>query len=177
MQLQPVSAIDLSICSPNIFLDVQWKVHDDLCGSDHHPVTILYDLVNTSYATPSWKLGKANWDHFAECASKHLEIDNSDISVEDSSKKLVDIATYTIPRSKPSVRKRNTIWFDDQCKEARSNRKKAWRKIKSNPTDDNIQRYKIIWAKSRRTIKTARRQSWHRFVSSINSRTSLKKVC
>ena len=168
-----VSAIDLSICVPNIFLYVQWKVHEDLCVSDHHPITIFYDLVNTSYATPSWKLCKANWDHFAECASKHLGSDNSDISVEDFSKKLIDIATYTIPRSKPSVRKRNTIWFNDQCKEARSSRKKAWRKVKSNPTDDNIQRYKIIRAKSRRTIKTARRQSCHRFVSSINSRTSL----
>jgi len=98
-----VSAIDLCICSPNIFLDVQWKVHEDLCGSDHHPITIFYDLVNTSYATPSWKLCKENWDHFAECASKHLGIDNSDTSVEDFSKKLVDIATYTIPRSKLSV--------------------------------------------------------------------------
>jgi len=133
-------------------------------------------LYNTSYATPIWKLCKANWDHFAECANKHLGIDNSDITVEDFSKKLVDIAIYTIPRSKPSVRKRNTIWFNDQCKEARSNRKKAWRKVKSNPTDDNIQRYKIIRAKTRRAIKTARRQSWHRFVSSINSRTSLKKL-
>jgi len=131
-------------------------------------------LYNTSYATPIWKLCKANWDHFAECANKHLGIDNSDITVEDFSKKLVDIAIYTIPRSKPSVRKRNTIWFNDQCKEARSNRKKAWQKVKSNPTDDNIQRYKIIRAKTRRAIKTARRQSWHRFVSSINSRTSLK---
>ena len=42
-----VSAIDLSICSPNIFLDVQPNVHEDLCGSDRHPITIFYDLVNT----------------------------------------------------------------------------------------------------------------------------------
>ena len=80
-------------------MDVQWKVHEDLCGSDHHPITIFHDLVNTSYATPSWKLCKANCDHFAECASKHLGIDNPDISVEDFSKKLVDIATYTIPEA------------------------------------------------------------------------------
>jgi len=49
-------------------------------------------------------------------------------------------------------------------------------KIKSSPTDDNIQRYKIIRAENRKTIKTARRQSWQRFVFSINSRNSLKKV-
>jgi len=28
------SAMDLSICSPDIFLDIQWKTLDDLCGSD-----------------------------------------------------------------------------------------------------------------------------------------------
>jgi len=49
-------------------------------------------------------------------------------------------------------------------------------KVKSSPTDDNIQHYKIIRAKTRRTMKTAKRQSWQRFVSSINSRTSLKRV-
>jgi len=98
------------------------------------------------------------------------------ISVEDFSEKLIDIAAYAIPKSKPSVRKKNTIWFNDEFKEVRSNRKKALQKVKCCPTDDNIQRYKIIRAKTRKTIKTARRQSWQRFVSSINSRTSLKKV-
>ena len=80
------------------------------CGSDHHPITIFYDLVNTSYATPSWKLCKAKWDHFAECASKHLGIDNPDISVEDFSKKLVDIATYTIPKKQTfSMKKKHYL--------------------------------------------------------------------
>ena len=35
------SAIDLSICSPDIFLDMQWKTLDDLCGSDHYPMIII----------------------------------------------------------------------------------------------------------------------------------------
>jgi len=37
---------------------------------------------------------------------------SSNISVEDISEKLIDIAAYTIPNSKPSVRKMNTIWFN-----------------------------------------------------------------
>jgi len=48
--------------------------------------------------------------------------------------------------------------------------------VKSSPTTYNIDKYKIIRAKARRTIKTARRESWQRFVSTINNRTSLKKV-
>jgi len=29
------SAIDLSLCSPSLFLDFEWSVHEDLCGSNH----------------------------------------------------------------------------------------------------------------------------------------------
>jgi len=134
------SAINLNICSPAIFLDLQWNLYDDLCGSDHYPITISYDTANASHATSSWNLRKANWDHFSECASMQLGTGSSSISVEDFSEKLTDIAAYTIPKSKPSVRKRNTIWFNDECKEARSNRKKALQTVKSCPTDNNIQR-------------------------------------
>lgn len=36
-----MSAIDLSICSPTVFMDSQWKVHEDQCGvSDHFPIFI-----------------------------------------------------------------------------------------------------------------------------------------
>jgi len=55
------SAIDLSICSPDIFLDMQWKTLDDLCGSDHYPISITYGSIETSSAIPSWKLHKADW--------------------------------------------------------------------------------------------------------------------
>jgi len=37
------SAIDLSICDPLLYLDFSWKVHDDLCGSDHFPIIIYSD--------------------------------------------------------------------------------------------------------------------------------------
>ena len=33
-------AIDLSLCHPNIYLDFDWSVCDDLHGSDHFPILI-----------------------------------------------------------------------------------------------------------------------------------------
>jgi len=75
-------------------------------GSDHYPITISYDTANPLHATPSWKLRTANWDHFSEYASMQLGTGSSSISAEDFSEKLIDIAEYTIPKSKPSVRKR-----------------------------------------------------------------------
>ena len=170
------SAIDLSICSPDIFLDMQWKTLDDLCGSDHYPISISFGSIETSSAVPSWKLRKADWPSFSKKASEELGYSNPAVSFDEFSEKLITIAKNNIPKSKFSVRKHNTVWFNDTCKEAIKERKKALRKVKSSPTSENIQKYKVIRGQARRTIKTARRQSWQNFVSSINSRTSIKRV-
>jgi len=71
------SAIHLSICSPDIFLDMQWKTLDDLCGSDHYPISISYGSIETSSAIPSWKLCKADWPSFSNEASELLGLIDS----------------------------------------------------------------------------------------------------
>jgi len=171
-----VSAIDLSMCSPDIFLDTHWETLDDLCGSDHYPIAIRFGDREPSSAAPTWKLHKADWVSFADQARDQLGLGNQGISVEQFTEKLTTIATETIPKSKFSIRKRNTVWFNDDCKEAVKNRNKALRKAKLSPTSENMQQYKIIRARTRKTIRKSRRQSWQKFVSCINSRTSIKRV-
>jgi len=68
------SAIDLSICSLDIFLDIQWKTLEDLCGRDHYPISISYGSTETSSAIPSWKLRKADWPSFSPDAREQLRI-------------------------------------------------------------------------------------------------------
>ena len=66
--LQPAtgtySAIDLSICDPSLFLDYKWKVHDDTCGSDYLLILLEDNTDELSKRTPSWNMGKTNWDGF-----------------------------------------------------------------------------------------------------------------
>jgi len=107
------SAIDLSICSPDIFLDMQWKNLDDLCGSDHYPISISYGSIETSSAIPSWKLRKSDWPSFSNEARELLGCCNPDISLDEFSEKLITIAKNNIPKSKFSIRKPNTVWFND----------------------------------------------------------------
>jgi endonuclease/exonuclease/phosphatase family metal-dependent hydrolase len=38
------TAIDLSICGPSLIQDLDWKVHSDLCGSDHFPIILKIQL-------------------------------------------------------------------------------------------------------------------------------------
>ena len=58
------SAIDLTIFDPNLFLNYNWKVHDDTCGSDHFPILLENRTDELSKRTPSWNMERAYWDGF-----------------------------------------------------------------------------------------------------------------
>ncbi|KAJ8050288.1 hypothetical protein HOLleu_03430 [Holothuria leucospilota] len=60
------SAIDLSICSPAILMDLQWRVHDDQCGSDHYPLLIDTVYPMPEERVPRWQLQKADWSEFSD---------------------------------------------------------------------------------------------------------------
>ena len=47
-----------------MFLDDNWKVHDDTCGSDHFLILLENTTDELSKTTPGWNLGKANRDGF-----------------------------------------------------------------------------------------------------------------
>ena len=58
------SAIDLSICSPTVYMDFGWRVTVDQCGSDHFPIFIDIDKPLLEERTPKWQQHKANWAEY-----------------------------------------------------------------------------------------------------------------
>ena len=54
------SSLDLSLCSPAILPDFEWKVGDDLHGSDHFPIFISSTQPSSCERSKKWKLSKAN---------------------------------------------------------------------------------------------------------------------
>ena len=50
------------------------------------------------------------------------------------------------------------------------------RKFKTNPSSENLNKYKKQRAKTQHTIKEAKRSSWRTFVLKINSNTNPQKV-
>jgi len=126
------SAVDLSICDPSVYLDFSWKVHDDLCGSDHFPIIIHSDRAVPAVTDSTWKLSKADWDTFSDKAASDLKADciiNTTDPVANFTDALCTIANSTIPQSKSKPVKLNTIWFKDECKEIIKSWKKAQRKL------------------------------------------------
>ena len=174
------SAIDLSITSPSLALELKWQVHDDFCGSDHHPLIIssLNNAVEEN-TTKSFNFQKANWNLFQTlCLSA---IDDSLLSSDDPimslSEKLLSSAKAAIPvHSKGKGRFPRVPWFSRECKTAINQRKKAQRAFYKNPSVENYIKYKQEKAISRYTVKQAKRNSWRNYVSSLNSNANTKSV-
>ena len=88
---------------------------------------------------------------------------------------LIEIANQTIPKSHISKNKPPKVpWFNDVCKQAIKERKKAQRKLFRNPSAENILVFKQPKAKARHVIKTQKKTSWQSFCSLLTSKTKLK---
>ena len=173
------TAIDLSICHPSLFLNFEWKVNDDLCGSDHFPIFIDSVLPSPEESTPHWILSKANWNKFTEMCEEEITSElfvNEQYPVTVFSDKIVDIASKCIPMSSGNSKFRKRPWFNKECKDDINNRKKAFLKFQNHPSNENLINFKYLKAKARKTVRLSKRQSWQQYVSTLNNQTPMKKV-
>ncbi len=69
------SSLDLTLCSPSLYLDFNWEVGDDLCGSDHFPVFLQSKGPPSIDRIQRWKLHKADWAAFSERCMIELDVD------------------------------------------------------------------------------------------------------
>ena len=174
-----LSQIDLSVCDPSLVLDFEWRVHDDLCGSDHYPIILSSTSTDPTSLPERLNLKKANWELFSKCiqnALKEESVLNNDDPVEAMTDIIINCAKQSIPTStcKPQLPK--TPWFNDECKKANIERKAALRRVFRRPTTENVREHQRLRAKARYIYKTSKRQSWQNFCTSISSKTSKKKV-
>ena len=95
------SAIDLSLCTPDIFLDYFWSVNNNLYGSDHWPIHLKSATNSPESSSPKWKTEDANWSKYAsgiiidrkfESYESHIEAYNS------LSDKIIHSANDSIPK-------------------------------------------------------------------------------
>ncbi|GFX51303.1 CCHC-type domain-containing protein [Trichonephila clavipes] len=63
---QSFSAIDLSICSSSLLLDLTWSILGNPLGSDHFPVVISYatPIACATICQTRWKFDQADWETF-----------------------------------------------------------------------------------------------------------------
>ncbi|KAJ8043333.1 hypothetical protein HOLleu_10377 [Holothuria leucospilota] len=96
-------------------MDLQWRVHNDQCGSDHYP--LLMDIVHPmpEERVPRWQLQKADWSEFSDLCKNTIVKDafnDMEHQIAHFTQLLVEIASKTIPKSSASPRSKHKPWFN-----------------------------------------------------------------
>ena len=169
------TSIDLTLCSPSLYLDFSWRVDPDPCGRHHFPI-ILENGGSPSERVQRWKLSKANWEQFRHLCSTRLHqsaITDADDPMSFTSI-LKDIVEKYIPNTSAVPKRFNKPWVTDTCKDVIKERTRAFERFKREPTRANLDAYRIARAKARRDIRHSKKPSWRKYVSKMNSQTSVK---
>ena len=172
------TAIDLSLCSPDILMEIDFMVESDSYGSDHFPI-ILKIGVSLPDALPRWNLNRADWVQFDHLCKEKLTLDTIELYAEPIAlftDVLCIIAKSCIPKTTAKQKKRCKPWFNTECKDAMTARKSALDSFKTNITSENLSNFRIARAKARRACRENKRASWQQYVSRLNSRTTLKST-
>ncbi len=172
------TSIDLSLCSPGLLLDFDWRVEEDLHGSDHFPIILESNHPTPDERTPTWNFHRADWNLFSSLCESKIKaetFETVDDPVSAFTQALHSIADQSIPKTSGKPKKLSKPWFDSSCKDAIRERKKALNILRNNITPQNLQNLKIWRARARRVIRTSKRNSWREFISKLNSHSPMKK--
>lgn len=174
------SSLDLTICSPSLYNNIEWTVLPELYGSDHFPIRIkLHNTNHNITKKPRWIIEKADWPLFTSLAQPPAE-HPSELSVEAGchliTNTILQAAKSAIPKTKGTTKRPSVPWFNDQCKIAIQNRRRSYRKFQKNSTLTNLIEYKKQRSICRRTINNSKNESWKQFVETINASTPTKIV-
>lgn len=171
------SAIDLTITTPLLGTRLSWNVLEENLYSDHHPIVIEYlGISQTEVRCTRWNLDKADWTSFQEEVTfSELNALNVDESVNFMTNKIVSAAIKHIPKIK-NFTKKHVPWWNGEVESAIKDKKRALNKFKRYPTIENMIDFKRKRAKARQVINIAKRQTWHSYVDSLNSESSMIDV-
>ena len=124
IQTGSFSCIDLSVSSPNAFIDFIWKVLDDLHGSDHFPVLLTTGDAIPVTRAPRWCTDKANCPLFEELS--HIEVDANEMPTVDEAifylnTIFINAGNHSIPKTSGKFHQKPVPWWDAQCHILHSN--------------------------------------------------------
>ena len=181
VQSGTTSAIDLSLCSSEVAPFLEWSTTVDLHGSDHWPVLINEIDCEVNTREPRYLLHKADWKRFTDETYVYpfdelINISPIEELVSFYSSILISAADLTIPKSSEHCRPRQVPWWTRECQQSVSDRKRALRRYKTSGLVVDKISYCRARAHAKRTLHTARVESWKRYVSSLNDKTPMSKI-
>lgn len=182
---QSVSAVDLSICSPNFVNSLTWQTLPSSYGSDHFPILISFPTNNNLPTVTSNKIkyilpesDSDSWDRYKNLVEEKardlptINSDNVTHCAESFAKMLTEVATelYPVKNNRPS-KIPSPPWWDPECTQAIKKRKEAERNYRRNMTTENFDILSNIMNETRKLFKNKKFESWRQFCLSISQNT------
>lgn len=138
------SAIDITLSSPTIGSIITWRVHNDLCSSDHFLIftSLGYEREVTSRAS-KWVIQKADWTKFSNSIT--LQPPDEHYTCHDMlanlTEQILKAAHSSIPRTSTKMTRPPVPRWNDQCQKTIRNRRKCLRFYKKKP---NIRKFNCL---------------------------------
>ena len=130
VQTNTYTCIDLSLCSPICKIDYDWRVMDDLHGSDHFPIIIKSQDNNPqTSSTKRWNTKRANWAKFNNLtALDPITIGNVNESIKNLNEHMEEAAKNSMPIVGRKRLNKSLPWWNDECSRAVALCKEAGRR-------------------------------------------------
>ena len=178
------SCLDLTIVSGKMSSLCEWNVmSDNNLGSDHFPIicSLNFELyVQEGYDIERWCFGKADWNKFVKCCIEYCEDLSMDGDIDycagSVTAMITRAATASIPKKSISGKKKSVPWWNEECTRAIRDRNRAFRVLRRQLNQDNIIDYQKKRALARKVIKTAKKNTWRKFCSSIGREVQLGDI-
>lgn len=194
-----LSAIDVTIISPNLFWESEWSSTEDNLTSDHFVINIRIfhpPLSFPSRSTHRLNLKKVDWNQFRIRVEEILERDFqcslqnfctlsledryerlSQILIEASGKNNLDFREVINGQSYPKLKTLKTPkisppWWTPECTELVSSRKKAAKELLKDASQANLSNYLELVKKSKARLKQIKTEQFRVFVEAKLSNTS-----
>ena len=172
------TAVDLTIVSPELTPELNWRVTDNPLSSDHYPIIVTV-VVERRVELEALNFKKANWEKIGkdEMWSKLdvIKYENARVASEEVYKVLDEIITRHVPKQR-NRRYYPKTWWTQECKEAYKQRERSYRVYKRTGLVND----KITWKRNRaiatRTFRKAKQESWREYVSTLNVGTSSREI-
>lgn len=117
--------IDLTICSPETAGQYQWSVMEDCYGSDHFPTSLELLTWSNTKNKKAFNYKKADWTLYKSSFIPPSHSNDIESMVQDFTDAIINAAKESIPEIEIRFDKPPVPWWNEKCKEAIKNRKKA----------------------------------------------------
>lgn len=177
---QVTSNIDLTLITNSCAVDYDWKILDDLYGSDHYPILVSSLQPSPPDYSERYNPSKADWNKYRNLSittARVAETPNIDKAYEHLKNTILTASDQAIPKSKVNKTKRPCLpWWTSECKTERSKVRSAFKTMRRNPNPTTIQIYRRRLAIKVRTYRHAKRKTWREYISKLTAKTPSSKI-